>query len=45
MLGCVVNEGKAMTWYLNFLSQLIRDPSLCGEQAYSSRITGDMMVI
>ncbi len=34
-----------MSWYLNFLSQLIRDPSLCGEQSYSSGITGDVMVI
>lgn len=33
-----------MTWYFNFLSQISRYPSLCGEQAYSSRIMGDVMV-
>jgi len=33
-----------MAWNLNFLSQLIRYPSLCGEQAYSSRITEDVIV-
>lgn len=33
-----------MAWYLSFLEQLARDASLCGEQAYSSRIMGDVMV-
>ncbi len=34
-----------MNWYLSFLGQLAREPSLCGEQAYSSRIMGDVMVM
>ena len=33
-----------MVWYFEFLSQLARDPSLCGEAAYSSRIMGDVTV-
>lgn len=34
-----------MAWYLSFLEQLARDPSLCGEAAYSSRIMGDVIVV
>lgn len=34
-----------MNWYFDFLSQLVRDPSLCGEAAYSSRIMGDAIVM
>lgn len=34
-----------MSWYLSFLDQLAREPSLCGEQAYSSRIMGDVIVV
>jgi hypothetical protein len=34
-----------MNWYFDFLSQLAREPSLCGEQAYSSRIMGDVIVM
>jgi hypothetical protein len=34
-----------MNWYFYFLSQLARDPSLCGDAAYSSRIMGDVMVM
>ena len=41
----VEKQGNAMSWYLSFLDQLARDPSLCGEAAYSSRIMGDVMVM
>ncbi len=34
-----------MIWYLSYLDQLARDPSLCGEAAYSSRIMGDVIVV
>lgn len=34
-----------MNWYLYFLEQLARDSSLCGESVYSSRITGDALVV
>mgnify|MGYP000930122541 len=33
-----------MNWYLYYLDQLARDPSLCGEASYGSRIMGDVMV-
>ena len=34
-----------MNWYLYYLDQLARDPSLCGEAVYSSRIMGDVIVV
>lgn len=34
-----------MIWYLSYLDQLARDPSLCGEAAYSSRIMDDVIVV
>lgn len=34
-----------MIWYLSYLDQLARDPSLCGDAAYSSWIMGDVMVM
>lgn len=34
-----------MNWYLYYLDQLARDPSLCGESAYSSRILSDVIVV